>query len=244
MIWRAFFEDTAARARASTPILRRATIVDSGKKMIHIWTKKVGESWYAAAYRAEEYLATSVESSRDKAMRRVRRDIPSREQVDVDVEETEFLSRSIAMLAALEAGDEGGKSYRLSAEDLSPAALKIYETAAKIPIGYAVTYGNIAAISGVPARVVGHAMATNPLYPIVPCHRVVGSDLRLVGYGGRQDREALLSKLGRLEAEARGLLPRRLPVDGGILELHPVEEVVWKARLELEPTGKQLSLFE
>jgi len=210
--------------------------------MVHIWAKKVGASWYAAAHRDEEYVATSVGGSRDEAMQRVRREISSREQIDV--EETEFLIRSIAMLAALEAGDEEGKRYRLSAEDLSPAARKIYETAAKIPIGYAVTYGNIASISGVPARVVGHAMATNPLYPIVPCHRVVGGDLRLVGYGGRQDREALLSKLGRLEAEARGFLPRRVPVDGGILELHPVEEVVWKARLELKSTGKQFSLFE
>lgn len=212
--------------------------------MVHVWTKKIGESWYAAAYRGEEYVATSVEHSREVAVQRVRRSIPPREPVEEDVEESEFLMSSIAMLAALEAGDEEGKRYRLSAEILSPAAWKIYEAAAKIPIGYAVTYGNIAAVSGVPARVVGHAMATNPLYPIVPCHRVVGGDLKLVGYGGRQDREALLSKLGRLEAEARGYLPRRLSLEGGFLDLHPVEEVVWKAQLELKPIEKQYGLFE
>ena len=212
--------------------------------MVHVWTKKVGESWYAAAYRGEEYVATSVERSREDAVRRVRRSIPSRETIEEDVEETEFLASSIAMLASLEAGYEHGKWYRLSSELLTPAAWKIYETAAKIPIGYAVTYGNIADISGVPARVVGHAMATNPLYPIVPCHRVVGGDLRLVGYGGRQDREALLSKLGRLEAEARGFLPRQLSLDEGILDLHPVEEIIWKAGLELKPTGKQFDLFD
>ena len=53
-------------------------------------------------------------------------------------------------------------------------------------------------------------MAGNPLYPIVPCHRVVGADMSLVGYGGKQTTGALTAKLSRLQAEARAQEERRL----------------------------------
>lgn len=55
-----------------------------------------------------------------------------------------------------------------------------------IPYGETRTYGEIAAHLGNPraARAVGRAEATNPLPLVVPCHRVVGADGKLHGYGG------------------------------------------------------------
>jgi methylated-DNA-[protein]-cysteine S-methyltransferase len=55
-----------------------------------------------------------------------------------------------------------------------------------IPRGQTRTYGSIAREAGSPgsARAVGQAMARNPWPPIVPCHRVVGHDGRLTGFGG------------------------------------------------------------
>lgn len=58
-----------------------------------------------------------------------------------------------------------------------------------IPRGQVRTYGEIAQEAGSPgaARAVGQAMARNPWPIIVPCHRVVGSDGSLTGFGGGLD---------------------------------------------------------
>jgi methylated-DNA-[protein]-cysteine S-methyltransferase len=55
-----------------------------------------------------------------------------------------------------------------------------------IPYGKTATYGEVAAAIGRPeaARAVGQANHRNPISIIVPCHRVIGSGGRLVGYGG------------------------------------------------------------
>jgi methylated-DNA-[protein]-cysteine S-methyltransferase len=55
-----------------------------------------------------------------------------------------------------------------------------------IPCGAFRTYGEIAAQIGYPRapRAVGRANATNPMPLVIPCHRVIGSDGKLHGYGG------------------------------------------------------------
>ena len=71
-----------------------------------------------------------------------------------------------------------------------------------IPYGETRTYGEIAAAVGSPkaARAVGMANNKNPIGIIVPCHRVVGADGKLVGYaGGMEKKEWLLN----LEQEKR-----------------------------------------
>lgn len=58
-----------------------------------------------------------------------------------------------------------------------------------IPYGETRSYGQIARQAGSPgaARAVGRAMATNPVPIVVPCHRVIGSDGNLRGFGGGLD---------------------------------------------------------
>jgi len=56
----------------------------------------------------------------------------------------------------------------------------------KIPYGETTSYGKIADVIGKPnaSRAVGSANGKNPIAIIVPCHRVIGSDGSLTGYGG------------------------------------------------------------
>ena len=71
-----------------------------------------------------------------------------------------------------------------------------------IPHGETRSYGEIARALGAPgaSRAVGHANGRNPISIVVPCHRVVGSDGRLTGYGGGVERKAALLALERREA--------------------------------------------
>ena len=88
--------------------------------------------------------------------------------------------------------------------DLSPVApfqrLALHELA-RVPFGRVITYGALAEKMGRPraARAVGGAMNRNPIPIVLPCHRVVGSNGSLVGYGGGLERkEALLRLEGAL----------------------------------------------
>jgi methylated-DNA-[protein]-cysteine S-methyltransferase len=63
-----------------------------------------------------------------------------------------------------------------------------------IPAGTTMTYGALAKKMGKPAamRAVGLANGANPIAVVVPCHRVIGSDGSLTGYGGGLDRKRWL----------------------------------------------------
>ena len=73
---------------------------------------------------------------------------------------------------------------------------KVWKELAKIPYGETRTYKEIAVAVGNPkaSRAVGMANNKNPIAIIVPCHRVIGSDGKLVGYAGGLDmKRALLT---------------------------------------------------
>ena len=63
---------------------------------------------------------------------------------------------------------------------------RVWAELGRIPFGRTISYGELAARIGKPtaSRAVGAANGRNPLPVVVPCHRVIGSSGRLVGYGG------------------------------------------------------------
>ena len=80
----------------------------------------------------------------------------------------------------------------------SPFQLAVWTELTKIPYGSTVSYGDIARALGkrlVASRAVGLANGANPISVIVPCHRVIGSDGSLTGYGGGLERKELLLRL-------------------------------------------------
>jgi methylated-DNA-[protein]-cysteine S-methyltransferase len=74
---------------------------------------------------------------------------------------------------------------------------RVWDELVKIPYGATSSYGEIAARIGAPgaARAVGLANGRNPIALIVPCHRVIGADGSLTGYGGGLERKRLLLDL-------------------------------------------------
>jgi methylated-DNA-[protein]-cysteine S-methyltransferase len=82
----------------------------------------------------------------------------------------------------------------------TPFQKKVWNALRKIPGGVTTSYGALAKKIGAPSavRAVGLANGQNPVGLIVPCHRVIGSDGSLTGYGGGLERKRWL-----LEHEAR-----------------------------------------
>jgi methylated-DNA-[protein]-cysteine S-methyltransferase len=76
----------------------------------------------------------------------------------------------------------------------TPFQRGVWEQLARIPFGETRSYGELADALGSPkaSRAVGLANGKNPVGIIVPCHRVVGSDGSLTGYGGGLDRKRRL----------------------------------------------------
>jgi AraC family transcriptional regulator of adaptative response/methylated-DNA-[protein]-cysteine methyltransferase len=97
----------------------------------------------------------------------------------------------------------GGSLPRVDLGGLSSFDARVYEAVRAVPAGETVTYGEVAALIGSPgaARAVGGAMSRCPLFPAVPCHRVVRASDGWSGWGGddRLKRRLLLA-----EAEDRG----------------------------------------
>jgi len=87
----------------------------------------------------------------------------------------------------------------LNFDGLSEFMINVYTAVMKIPYGETATYKDIAERIGCPKgfRAVGLANNKNPLPIIVPCHRVIGSDGKLVGYGGGIDLKVKLLELER-----------------------------------------------
>lgn len=108
------------------------------------------------------------------------------------------------------AGDEAGEQLRAYfagelTEFTVPLHVKrgseferaVWERMKQIPYGETRSYGSIATAVGEPggAQAVGTACNRNPIPVIVPCHRIIGADGKLVGFGGGLERKRILLEL-------------------------------------------------
>ncbi len=140
----------------------------------------LGEVWAALSDQgliAVEYAVTRREF--EATLRKI-----TREDLEYAPEHTQLVTQQIK--SYLE-----GKRRRFDLKiDWSKLASDFQRLALKavfaIPYGEVRTYSQIAAQIGYPPapRAVGRANATNPIPLVIPCHRVIGSDGKLHGYGG------------------------------------------------------------
>lgn len=95
-----------------------------------------------------------------------------------------------------------GETRRLPALDLegTPFQQRVWKRLCAIPAGKTISYGALAASIGKPkaARAVGGAVGANPVPILIPCHRVIGENGSLTGFGlGLPMKRALLAHEGR-----------------------------------------------
>jgi methylated-DNA-[protein]-cysteine S-methyltransferase len=97
---------------------------------------------------------------------------------------TAHLRQALEELAEYFAGER--REFTVALNPIGAAFYqRVWIEVAHVPYGETRSYGEIAAIVGAPqaSRAVGTANATNPLAPFIPCHRIVGGDGWLTGYG-------------------------------------------------------------
>ena len=117
-----------------------------------------------------------------------------------------------AQLAAYFTGERTTFDLPLSAGG-TPFQQRVWATLRDIPFGQTISYAELACRVGNPlaVRAVGGANGKNPLPLVVPCHRVIGADGSLTGFGGGMERKQwLLAHEGaRREAPELSLLSTR-----------------------------------
>jgi methylated-DNA-[protein]-cysteine S-methyltransferase len=91
----------------------------------------------------------------------------------------------------------------------TPFCMRVWQELRLLPYGATASYGEIARRIGNPraVRAVGLANGRNPISIIVPCHRVIGANGSLTGYGGGVERKRFLLAL-EAEAISRSKLAR------------------------------------
>lgn len=128
------------------------------------------------------------------------KDIAGAALADLDV-----FMQAEAWLAEYFAGREPKVSVPLKLQG-SEFQMQVWRLLLDIPYGRLVTYGDIAkkiaaqkGVARMSAQAVGGAVGHNPLCLIVPCHRVVGANGSLTGYGGGMWRKVYLLELEKVD---------------------------------------------
>lgn len=128
------------------------------------------------------------------------KDIAGAALADLDV-----FMQAEAWLAKYFAGREPKVSVPLKLQG-SEFQMQVWRLLQDIPYGRLVTYGDVAkkiaaqkGVARMAAQAVGGAVGHNPLCIIVPCHRVVGSNGSLTGYGGGMWRKVRLLELEKVD---------------------------------------------
>lgn len=124
----------------------------------------------------------------------------NKEEVQDFVEKREIFEESIKWLDIYFCGKVPSFTPKFLLENITNFRKDVVDELLKIPYGKTVSYGDIAkriekkrGIKKMSSQAVGGAVGWNPISIIIPCHRVVGSNKKLIGYnGGIENKIALL----------------------------------------------------
>lgn len=193
--------------------------------MIEIYSQTTDGITFAVARSRGEILTTTFRASREEAIATILDNLPFDEPFEVFNTLTPQAKVVLDTLKSIYDGKDIAIDLPLATAHLPCYTQKVLKATMAISPGYVSTYGAIAATVGGGPRAVGNVMVCNLFAPIVPCHRVVKSDLTLGGYG----LGGLKAKFDFLCRERRGYSePKAIRVCGGNLQVIPVEQVLTK----------------
>jgi len=189
--------------------------------MINLYYAKIGNYWFAVALENEKVVATAFSQSKEQALKRLLKNIPYNIPFQLEEELTSLAKEILKALKMIFEGKGIQQKFNLEMKYLPPYQGKVLKLLLHVPVGYVTTYGALAKVCGGSPRAVGQAMARNPMPLLIPCHRVVRSDMSLGGF-----RYGVKTKWEILKREDRGYEnPSKVRVFGKDLILYPVKYV-------------------
>lgn len=156
---------------------------------------RVGSKWVTLALDDRGRLfANSLPSEDQKqSVKRALRSLRQRGIRDYEMTPPDRRAESIANAII------HGEAVEMATDGMSPLAVSVLRCVRDIPKGMVASYRDVASWLGNPrlARFVGNVMSKNPFPLVVPCHRVIRSDMSLGGFGyGEFEKKALLEAEG------------------------------------------------
>jgi len=189
--------------------------------MLNVYCRRIGKTWYAAAFDGTKVVATSFARSEQDALGAVFKSIPYEVPFEAIKKPIAISAEVFRAMSAILGGRNVSFNFELDMSHVPRTTRQVLELMSLIPTGYVATYGGLAKVSGTGPRVAGHACATNPFPPIIPCHRVVAGNLSLGGYGG-----GLKLKWEILRKEDRGFKEvSNVGINGELLPLFPISRL-------------------
>ncbi len=152
-------------------------MTDIGITLFDTAIGRCGVAWAGARLRAVQLPERSHQAT-------VRR-LVARAEAPVVEDPPPAVQRAIDAMTALLAGQESDlEVIAIDLDDIADFDRAVYAVTRSIRPGQTMTYGEVARLIGDPgaARAVGRALGANPLPIVIPCHRVLGADGRLVGF--------------------------------------------------------------
>lgn len=195
--------------------------------MIRIYHTKLNGVWYGAAVQDNQVVATCF-SVEEQDLRRILRRLPYDVPFQVVDEPNQFLAKVLNSLEEIFNGkDRESYGFKIAMNHLSGYARKVLNCTCMVPVGYVTSYGALAKVAGGSARSVGRVQASNPFPLLIPCHRVVCSDLSIGGYGyGEQVKRQILQREERGYEEST-----ELEADDKKLPMFPAEWIKQRDKL-------------
>ena len=166
--------------------------------MYNVMINKIRDIWVGAALNKNIIGACGFsEDNQEKVLISIIKSLPKRSDYKIIKNEIN-ISKILDAIYQIYEGRTVESTFHLEMDRYPPFTQKTLKKTLKIPKGFVTTYGRIAKAVGneKASRAVGAIQASNPFAPIVPCHRVVDSNLKLHGYGG-----GLVTKRRFLERE-------------------------------------------
>ena len=186
--------------------------------MIYACYAKKDKVWYGAAILNNQVVATCF-STTEPDLKRLLEKLPQDTGFHVTDNPNQNLTAVLEALHKVYNGkNKKPHNFTVNLNRLSGYARRVLECTGLIPVGYVATYGGVAKVAGGSARSVGQVMALNPVPLLIPCHRVVRSDLKIGGYGyGTQTKTEILQRENKGYEEQKTIL-----VEGKELVVFPV----------------------
>lgn len=189
--------------------------------MMKIYYSRIGAYWLTVALENQKIVATAFSRSREHVLRRILQNLPYNIPFQLEEKLTDLSEEILNTLKMILEGEEFLREFDLKMEYLSPYKRRVLSCLRRVPIGYVTTYSELAKVCGGSPKAVGLVMASNPFPLLIPCHRVIRSDMSLGGFG-----YGVKTKWEILTREDRGYeKPSKVRIFGKNLILYPVKYV-------------------